>query len=58
MDFNDYRMSEDQAGHISEEEMIKKGLINVMALGYKGVELWRANREPIKQVENQDEEKA
>lgn len=51
-------MGEDQAGHISEEEMIKKGLINVMAIGYKGVELWRANREPIKQVENQDEEKA
>lgn len=51
-------MSEDQEEYISEDEMIKRGLINVMALGYKGVELWRASREPIKQVGDSDGEEA
>ena len=51
-------MSEDQEEYVSEDDMIKRGLINVMALGYKGVELWRANREPIKQVGDSDGEEA
>ena len=51
-------MHEENKVHLTEEDMIKKGLINVMALGYKGVELWRAKREPLKKVKKIDEKKS
>lgn len=51
-------MKEDKRENLSQEEMIKKGLLNVLALGYKGVELWRQNRKPLVKKEVKDGKKA
>lgn len=45
------------------EELSQKGSLGILALGYKGIEMWRANRPKIeeeKEVEKADnnEEKA
>tara|TARA_B110000037_G_C16958957_1_gene440148 strand:- start:5 stop:160 length:156 start_codon:yes stop_codon:yes gene_type:complete len=40
---------------ISQDEMIAKGLINVLALGYRGIELWRSKREPLEKKKVSDE---
>ena len=43
---------------ISTEEMIAKGLVNVLAIGYRGVEMWREKRTPPSKENEQDEKKA
>lgn len=33
--------------------MVKNGTINILALGYKGVEAWREKRSPLKKIKNE-----
>ena len=51
-------MKKENQQSISTEEMIAKGLINVLALGYRGVEMWREKRTPPSKKNEQDEKKA
>ncbi|MCD8528546.1 MAG: hypothetical protein LRY27_00845 [Chitinophagales bacterium] len=37
----------------SLENMIKEGTINILAVGYKGIEAWRSKRENIKIPSNE-----
>jgi hypothetical protein len=42
----------------TEEELIQVGAINILALGYRGIEMWREKREPLTIKMDSDEEKA
>lgn len=51
-------MKKENQQSISTEDMIAKGLINVLAIGYRGVEMWREKRTPPSKKNEQDEKKA
>lgn len=40
-------MEKEEQESIISEQLIKAGAINILALGYRGIELWRKNREPL-----------
>lgn len=42
----------------TEEELIQVGAINILALGYRGIEMWREKREPLTINKETDDEKA
>lgn len=47
---------DDNQSNTNLEELIKKGSLGILALGYKGIEMWRANRPKIE--EDKDLKKA
>lgn len=45
---------------ISQEminQLVKEGTINILALGYEGVTMWRKHRDPIKNNTSKSDEK-
>lgn len=40
-------MENEKLDYADPDHLVKVGALNVLALGYKGVELWRKKRTPI-----------
>ncbi len=52
-------MKDKKLDYSDPDQLVKVGALNVLALGYRGVELWRKHREsiPVKN-KNKDEKEA
>ncbi|MCB9257614.1 MAG: hypothetical protein H6579_10820 [Chitinophagales bacterium] len=51
-------MEEKEIDFSNIDELIKHGAINVLAMGYRGIDLWREKRTPPEKKKKDDEEKA
>lgn len=49
-------VKDDNIDYSDPDQLVKVGALNVLALGYRGVELWRDKRDPI-EVKNKKNEK-
>lgn len=51
-------VKDDKIDYSDPEQLIKVGALNVLVLGYRGIELWREKRDPIEVKSKQHEKKA
>ena len=50
-------MEKEQKNTPKAEDFIAAGTINVLAMGYRGIELWRQHREPLTINEEKKDDK-
>lgn len=51
-------MEEKEVDFSKIDELIKHGAINVLAMGYRGIDLWREKRAPLERKKKDDEKEA
>lgn len=53
-------MEKENGSELNADELIAAGTINVLAIGYRGIEMWRKHRKPIiiKEKKKEDDKEA
>lgn len=51
-------MANEEIDFSDPEQLVKVGALNVLALGYRGIEMWRQQREPLTKNDASDEKEA